>query len=68
MKRPPIRERVVRALALQPMTIRTVARCLSVTQQSANEAMNRMCRRGDIRRHGWERRKGRAAQLFEVLA
>lgn len=69
MSRQPLRERIVGALRLQPMTESAVARCLCVTQQTANSALNRLCRRGEVRRHGWEKRKGRpAAQLFEVRA
>lgn len=65
----PLRVRIVGALALQPMTNNGVARCLSITQQAAHSALTRLCKRGKVRRHGWEKHKGRpAAQLFEITA
>lgn len=65
----PLRERIVGVLTLQPMTINGVARCLSVTPQTAREALVRLCRHGKVRRRGWDKRKGdAAAHLFEVAA
>ena len=64
----PLRERIVGALQLQPMTQRQIAMCLSVTQQTASQAMNRLAKKGAIRPHGWGKGKRGNAALFEICA
>ena len=66
--KPRLGRRVVGALALSPMTINSLARCLCVTPQSAQGALVRLERSGLVQRRGWERRKGAAAHLFELAA
>ena len=63
----PLRNRILGALSLQPMTINCIARCLSVTPQTAQDSVSRLCRRGKVRRNGHARRKGYAPALFEVI-
>lgn len=68
MNKPRLRHRVVGALSLSPMTINSLARCLCVKRQSAHGALVRLERQGVVHRHGWERKKGSAAHLFELAA
>jgi predicted ArsR family transcriptional regulator len=62
----PLRERVVGALRLQPMSINQVARCLSVSAETARESLHRLERRGVVRVHGWVQAKRGKAMSFEV--
>jgi DNA-binding IclR family transcriptional regulator len=67
----PLRERILAALELQPMSNVDVARCMGVTQQTAHRSLTTLCTHGQIRRRGWETRKhksGPLAQLFELVA
>lgn len=62
----PLRDRVVGALRLQPMSIEQVARCLSVTSETARVSLRRLERRGAVRVHGWVQAKRGKATAFEV--
>lgn len=64
----PLRQRIVSALRLQPMTADTVSRCLSVHYESARMSLVRLERRGKVRRRGFDRDVRPPAQLFEVRA
>lgn len=64
----PLRERIVAALQLAPMSIDRVALCLSVRDRTAQRALARLERLGQVRRHGWERRKHGTAHLFEIAS
>jgi len=68
MNHQPLRDRIVCALRLSPMSIDGVALCLSVTPQTAQQSLTRLCKRGQVRRRGWEKRRKGYAQLFEVAA
>lgn len=62
----PLRERVIGALQLQPMSIQQVARCLSIHPETARMSLRRLERRGSVRVNGWTRaRKGKAV-AFEL--
>lgn len=60
MKR--LAERTQDALRLQPMTIRQVARCLSVSDRCMQECLCTLERRHIVRRNGWNGK----AHLFEL--
>lgn len=64
----PLRERIVGVLRLSPMPIDRVALCLSIRDRTAQRALARLERLGQVRRRGWERRKHGTAHLFEVAA
>lgn len=64
----PLRERIIGALALQPMPINQVAKCLSVQPETARVALNRLAAHGRVRRHGWAQYKHGKACLFEIAA
>jgi len=60
VKPEPLRHRIVCALQLAPMSAGQLARCLTVTDQTARESLGSLDRRGIVLR-----RTGRP-QLFEV--
>lgn len=67
MSRLPLRHRIVGALRLQPMSIASTARCLSVTQQVAQKGIHRLSEKGLIRPIGFEPRKyGKSPVLWSV--
>lgn len=68
MNRLRLRDRVVGVLRLQPMTIRQVARCLSVADETARRAMVRMEGKRWIVRRGFTRVGRRFAHLFKAVA
>lgn len=49
----PLRERVIAALQLQPMSIEQLARCLSVQPETARVSLRRLQRRGAVEVSGW---------------
>ena len=64
----PLRERIIGALALQPMPINQLAKCLSVQPETARMALVRLAAHGRVRRHGWAQCKRGKACLFEIAA
>ncbi len=66
----PLRDRIIGALRLAPMTINEVSRCLSVHQETARKAVASLCQSGTVRRRtGIKRRHcGATAFRFEIAA
>lgn len=69
MKPPPLRERVLAALALSPMTRAQLATALSVWPHSVHNALQDLASRNQVeitgRKHGWE---GRPSYIWRRLA
>jgi predicted ArsR family transcriptional regulator len=62
--KPPVRERIPSVLALQPMTVEQLAKCLSVHPHTIRRALPL----AGVRRAGTERSNGRPWIRYEVAA
>lgn len=62
----PLRIRIPRALALAPMTVRDLARCLGVRESSVRPKLRDAVRAGDVKVWGFDRapRAPRAWNLY----
>jgi hypothetical protein len=64
--RPRLSERIKGALQLQPMSIRQLAACLSVTDRCIQAALAVLMRRSVVRRCGYRKHRRRCEALHEL--
>ncbi|MFZ0871576.1 MAG: hypothetical protein WAM90_12740 [Rhodanobacter sp.] len=62
----PLRDDLVDALKRHPMTCKQAAEAVGTTPRIAQPALNVLCEKGVIRRHGFLKEK-RSSILFEVV-
>ena len=64
----PLRDDLVDALRIQPMTAVQAAAWVKTTPNVARKALSEMCEQGRLRRHGWHKDGHKTAMLFELVA